>query len=165
MRSSGTKDCKEGRALLERESSTFRVVSLKAPVRKILIRILSSLEVSFSSTKVRRIVEAKVVVSQGGLHDRGGARVVREVRVGGVDQGGPVHENLVCRITVCRSFNHGYRVSETLPNVQNVWARVNPPEQRCSSSSDLRPASADSEEGQLRHHCHKSCQIEQPAMK
>ena len=40
MRSSGTKDCKEGRALLERESSTFRVVSLKAPVRKILIRIL-----------------------------------------------------------------------------------------------------------------------------
>ena len=161
MRSSGTKDCKEGRALLERESSTFRVVSLKAPVRKILIRILSSLEVSFSSTKVRRIVETKVVVSQGGLHDRGGARVVREVRVGGVDQGGPVHENLDCR----RIFNHGYRVSETLPNVQNVWARVNPPEQRCSSSSDLRPASADSEEGQLRHHCHKSCQSEQPARK
>ena len=161
MRSSGTKDCKEGRALLERESSTFRVVSLKAPVRKILIRILSSLKVSFSSTKVRRIVETKVVVSQGGLDDRGGARVVREVRVGGVDQGGPVHENLVCR----RIFNHGYCVSETLPNVQNVWARVNPPEQRCSSSSDLRPASADSEEGQLRHHCHKSCQGEQPAMK
>ena len=158
MRSSGTKDCKEGRALLERESSTFRVVSLKAPVHKVLIRILSSLKVSFSSTKVRRIVETKVVVSQGGLHDRGGARVVREVRVGGVDQGGPVHENLDCR----RIFNHGYRVSETLPNVQNVWARVNPPEQRCSSSSDLRPASADSEEGQLRH---KSCQSEQPAMK
>ena len=161
MRSSGTKDCKEGRALLERESSTFRVVSLKAPEREILMRILSSLKVSFSSTKVRRIVETKVVVSQGGLDDRGGARVVREVRVGGVDQGGPVHENLDCR----RIFNHGYRVSETLPDVQNVWARVNPPEQRCSSSSDLRPASADSEEGQLRHHCHKSCQSEQPAMK
>ena len=160
MRSSGTKDCKEGRALLERDSSTFRVVSLKAPVRKVLIRILS-LKVSFSSTKVRRIVETKVVVSQGGLDDRGGARVVREVRVGGVDQGGPVHENLDCR----RSFNRGYCVSETLPNVQNVWARVNLPEQRCSSSSDLRPASADSEEGQLHHHCHKSCQSEQPAMK
>ena len=159
MRSSGTKDCKEGRALLERDSSTFRVVSLKAPVRKVLIRILSSLKVSFSSTKVRRIVETKVVVSQGRLDDRGGARVVREVRVGGVDQGGPVHENLDCR----RSFNHGYCVSETLPNVQNVWARVNLPEQRCSSSSDLRPASA--EEGQLHHHCHKSCQSEQPAMK
>ena len=161
MRSSGTKDCKEGRALLERESSTFRVVSLKAPEREILMRILSSLKVSFSSTKVRRIVETKVVVSQGSLDDRGGARVVREVRVGGVDQGGPVHENLVCR----RIFDHGYCVCETLPNVQNVWARVNPPEQRCSSSSDLRPASADSEEGQLRHHCHKSCQSEQPARK
>ena len=159
MRSSGTKDCKEGRALLERESSTFRVVSLKAPLHKVLI--LSSLKVSFSSTKVRRIVETKVVVSQGGLHDRGGARVVREVRFGGVDQAGPVHENLVCR----RIFDHGYCVCETLPNVQNVWARVNPPEQRCSSSSDLRPASADSEEGQLRHHCQKSCQSEQPARK
>jgi len=63
-------------------------------VHKVLIRILSSLKVSFSSTKVRRIVETKVVVSQGRLDDRGGARVVREVRVGGVDQGGPVHENL-----------------------------------------------------------------------
>ena len=62
-----------------------------------------------------------MVVSQGRLDDRGGARVVREVRVGGVDQGGPVHENLDCR----RSFNRGYCVSETLPNVQNVWARVN----------------------------------------
>ena len=106
MRSSGTTECTEGRALLGRESSTFRVVSLKAPVRKVLIRILSSLKVSFSSTKVRRIVETKVVVSQGRLDDRGGARVVREVRVGGVDQGGPVHENLDCR----RSFNRGYCV-------------------------------------------------------
>ena len=128
-------------------------------MHKVLIRILSSLKVSFSSTKVRRIVETKVVVSQGRLDDRGGARVVREVRVGGVDQGGPVHENLDCR----RSFNRGYCVCETLPNVQNVWARVNLPEQRCSSSSDLRPASA--EEGELHHHCHKSCQSEQPAMK
>ena len=79
------------------------MISLKAPVRKVLIRILS-LKVSFRSTEVRRIVETKVVVSQGRLDDRGGARVVREVRVGGVDQGGPVHENLDCR----RSFNHGY---------------------------------------------------------
>ena len=161
MRSSGTKDCKKGRALLERESSTFRVVLLKAPVHKVLI--LSSLKVSFSSTKVRRIVETKVVVSQGGLHDRGGARVVREVRVSGVDQGGPVHENLDCR----RSSSIMETVSVRLCQMCKMFGRerVNPPEQRCSSSSDLRPASADSEEGQLRHHCHKSCQSEQPARK
>ena len=71
---------------------------LKAPVHKVVMSVFGSLKVSFGSAQVGG-GEQHVVVSQGGLDDRGGAGVVREVWVRWVDQGRSIGDDLEQNLT------------------------------------------------------------------
>ena len=71
---------------------------LKAPVHKVVMSVFGSLKVSFGSAQVGG-GEQHVVVSQGGLNDRGGAGVVGEVWVRWVNQGRSIGDDLEPNLT------------------------------------------------------------------
>ena len=73
---------------------------LKAPVHKVVMSVFGSLKVSFGTAEVGGGGgEQHVVVSQGGLDDRGGAGVVGEVWVRRVDQGWSIGDDLEQNLT------------------------------------------------------------------
>ena len=100
MRSSGTKEVVGATVLLKRKSNYLVSSFEPVPVHKVVMSVFGSLKVSFGTAQVGGGGgEQHVVVSQGGLDDRGGAGVVREVWVRRVDQGWSIGDDLEQNLT------------------------------------------------------------------
>ena len=100
MRSSGTKEVVGATVLLKRKSNYLVSSCELVPVHKVVMSVFGSLKVSFGTAEVGGGGgEQHVVVSQGGLDDRGGAGVVREVWVRRVDQGWSIGDDLEQNLT------------------------------------------------------------------